>query len=168
MLQPSANANDLIMPKPLFGLGMNIKQKLKILCSTLCCAVLILASLTPLRTNAAGDDLLVSGMVLDRTISGFGRDFSYYYSAFWRDLPATSGMTLVIQERVYPQAGTLLWLELNQRKIYQTYLGRRQQDIRMFAEQAVIATIEEIARIQSANMLGTNNAELDDFLEVNL
>ncbi|MDZ7901492.1 MAG: curli production assembly/transport protein CsgE [Rheinheimera sp.] len=131
------------------------------------CAVLFLSLLgmSPHSTIAAEDELLVSGMVLDRTISGFGRDFSYYFSAYWRDLPATSGMTLVIHERVYPQAGTLLWLELNQRRIYQTYLGRRQQDMREFAEQAVMATIEEIARLQSANMLGEDSTELENYLD---
>lgn len=121
--------------------------------------------MSPHSTIAAEDELLVSGMVLDRTISGFGRDFSYYFSAYWRDLPATSGMTLVIHERVYPQAGTLLWLELNQRRIYQTYLGRRQQDMREFAEHAVMATIEEIARLQSANMLGEDSTELENYLD---
>jgi curli production assembly/transport component CsgE len=170
MLHPSANAKFNTQPKLGSSLGMRIKLCLKTLCSASRCAVFLFSCwcLTPAPSHAAGDDLLVSGMVLDRTISGFGRDFSYYFSAYWRDLPATAGMTLVIQERVYPQAGTLLWLELNQRRIYQTYLGRRQQDMRMFAEQAVIATIEEIARLQSANMLGADSAELNDFLEVNL
>ena len=151
--------------------SVNVKLKLvtKKLYSASRCAVFVLCILGayPQGSSAAEDELLVSGMVLDRTISGFGRDFSYYFSAYWRDLPATSGMTLVIQERVYPQAGTLLWLELNQRRIYQTYLGRRQQDMREFAEQAVMATIEEIARLQSANMLGSDSSELDNYLEQN-
>ncbi len=131
------------------------------------CAVVLLSLMgMPLHsTLAAEDELLLSGMVLDRTISGFGRDFSYYFLAYWRDLPATSGMTLVIHERVYPQAGTFLWLELNQRRIYQTYLGRRQQNMREFAEQAVMATIEEIARLQSANMLGEDSTELENYLD---
>jgi curli production assembly/transport component CsgE len=123
------------------------------------CCLFSVATLSSSPTCA--DELTLSGLVLDRSISRFGKDFSYYYSAYWRDLPATEGMTLVIHEQVFPQAGTLLWLELNQRRIYQTYLGRRHQDVRQFAEQAVFATIEEIARLQSAHMLGTDG-DLDD------
>lgn len=123
------------------------------------CLIVVVALVS--QTAAVADDLNLSGLVLDRSISRFGKDFSYYYSAYWRDLPATEGMTLVIHEQVFPQAGTLLWLELNQRRIYQTYLGRRHQDVRQFAEQAVFATIEEIARVQSAQMLGADG-DLDD------
>lgn len=120
-------------------------------------------TLAPSTARAQNDDLLLSGMLLDRTISRFGKDFSYYFSAYWRDLPATSGLTLVIHEQVYPQAGTLLWLELNQRRIYQTYFGRRHVDVKAFAEQAVLVTIEELARVQSEQMLGAEQSVDSEF-----
>ncbi len=115
-------------------------------------------ALSPLTASA--DDIELSGLVLDRTISRFGKDFSFYYSGYWRDMPGTEGVSVVIYEQVYPQAGTVLWIEMNQQKIYQTYFGRRYNDVKQMAEQAVLASINELANIQTEKMLGEPTKEL--------
>lgn len=101
----------------------------------------------------AWNDIELSGLVLDRTISRFGKDFSFYYTGYWRDMPSTEGITVVIYEQVYPQAGTFLWVEMNQQRIYQTYFGRRHNNVRDMAEQAVLASINELATLRTAQML---------------
>ena len=111
----------------------------------------------------ADDGLLISGMLLDRTITRHGKQFVDIYGAYWRDLPGTEGLTLIVHEQIYPQAGTLLTVELGQRRVYQTYLGRRLQEIRPLAEQAVLQTLPELARQQAERMLGG-----DDLLSVEL
>ncbi|CAM3824913.1 curli production assembly/transport protein CsgE [Rheinheimera salexigens] len=108
----------------------------------LCCSVAVRAT-----------DIELGGLVLDRTISRFGKDFSFYYSGYWRDMPATEGITVVIYEQVYPQAGTFLWVEMNQTRIYQTYFGRRYNDVKQMAEQAILISINELANIQTSKML---------------
>ncbi|WP_397472830.1 curli production assembly/transport protein CsgE [Rheinheimera sp.] len=100
------------------------------------------------------DDIELSGMVLDRSISRFGKDFAFYYSGYWRDMPATEGVTVVIYEQVYPQSGTFLWVEMNQTRVYQTYFGRRYNDVKQMAEQAILLSINELANIQAGKMLG--------------
>ena len=99
-------------------------------------------------------DIELGGLVLDRTISRFGKDFTFYYSGYWRDMPSTDGVTVVIYEQVYPQAGTFLWVEINQTRVYQTYFGRRYNDVKQMAEQAVLLSINELANIQTGKMLG--------------
>ncbi|MGP9800950.1 curli production assembly/transport protein CsgE [Rheinheimera sp. NSM] len=99
-------------------------------------------------------DIELGGLVLDRTISRFGKDFTFYYSGYWRDMPSTDGVTVVIYEQVYPQAGTFLWVEMNQTRVYQTYFGRRYNDVKQMAEQAVLLSINELANIQTGKMLG--------------
>ena len=69
-------------------------------------------------------------------------------------MPATDGVTVVIYEQVYPQAGTFLWVEMNQNRIYQTYFGRRYNDVKQLAEHAVLLSVNELANIQAAKMLG--------------
>lgn len=123
-------------------------------------AAWLLSHSTPL---VADDGLLISGMLLDRTISRHGKQFVDIYSAYWRELPGTEGLTLVVHEQIYPQAGTLLTVQLGQRRIYQTYLGRRLQEIRPLAEQAVLQTLPELARQQAERMLGG-----DELLSVEL
>lgn len=105
---------------------------------------------------ASDDGLLMSGMLLDKTISRQGKQFSDVYSAYWRELPGTAGLTVIVQEQIYPQAGTLLTVQLGARRIYQTYLGRRLQDIKPLAEQAVLQTVPELARQQAELMLGAD------------
>ena len=112
---------------------------------------------------ASDDGLLISGMLLDKTISRQGKQFSDIYSAYWRELPGTEGLTVVLYEQIYPQAGTLLAVQLGSRRIYQTYLGRRLQDIKPLAEQAVLQTMPELARQQAERMLGS-----DEWLTVEL
>jgi len=112
---------------------------------------------------ATDDGLLISGMLLDKTISRQGKQFCDIYSAYWRELPGTAGVTVVVQEQIYPQAGTLLTVQLGSQRIYQTYLGRRLQDIRPLAEQAVLQTMPPLARLQAERMLGA-----DEWLSVEL
>ena len=119
------------------------------------CTLLLLQSF-----SSQSADIELSGLVLDRTISRFGKDFSFYYSGYWRDMPSTEGITVVIYEQVYPQAGTFLWVEMNQKRIYQTYFGRRQNDVRQMAEQAILISVNELASIQTEKMLGRQETEL--------
>lgn len=75
-------------------------------------------------------------------------------------MPSTEGITVVIYEQVYPQAGTFLWVEMDQKRIYQTYFGRRQNDVRQMAEQAILLSVNELASIQTEKMLGRQETEL--------
>ena len=105
-------------------------------------------------TTSVAEDIELGGIVLDRSISRFGKDFAFYYAGYWRDMPQTEGVTVVIHERVYPQAGTFLWVEINQTRIYQTYFGRRHNDVKQMAEQAILLSVNELANIQAAKMFG--------------
>ncbi|ASG66765.1 curli production assembly protein CsgE [Idiomarina piscisalsi] len=108
--------------------------------------LLIIILITPF---SHADEIELGGMVLDRTISLFGKDFFFYYTSYWRDIPSTNGITVVVNERVYPQAGTYLWVEMEQKKVFETYFGRRQNDVKKLAEQAILISINEVARIKA-------------------
>lgn len=115
--------------------------------------ILLLALLfTPI---SQADDIELGGMVLDRTISRFGKDFFFYYTSYWRDIPSTNGMTVVIHEQIFPQAGTRLWVEIERTKIFETYFGRRQNDVKKLAEQAILISINEVARIKADSVFDT-------------
>ncbi|SNY41315.1 curli production assembly/transport component CsgE [Arsukibacterium tuosuense] len=113
-----------------------------------------------LPVKVAANDIELSGLVIDRTISRFGKDFMFYYSGHWRDMPATEGVSVVIYEQVYPQAGTFLWVEMNQQRVYQTYFGRRYNNVKEMAEQAILRSINELANIQASMLLGEQDQEI--------
>lgn len=105
--------------------------------------------------TAHASELSLGGMVLDRTLSRFGKDFTFYYASYWREIPGTDGMTVVIHEQVFPQAGTLLWVEIDQQRIFQATFGRRQNDVKELAEQAILQSIQVIALKNTEELFNT-------------
>lgn len=121
------------------------------------CVIVALLFISPV--NANDEDIEISGLVIDRTLTRFGKDFHFYYSGYWRELPFTQGFNVTLYETVYPQAGTLLTLEVNGNQIYRTHFGRRASPIKERAEEAVLLTIDHIAQVR-ANALTTEMAPI--------
>ena len=122
-----------------------MRARISILLLVFCCS-------QPLRAQDA--DIEISGLVIDRTLTRFGKDFSFYYSSYWRDLPFTQGFNVTLYETVFPQAGTLLTLEVNGITIYKTHFGRRASPIKERAEQAILLTIDHLARVRANAITG--------------
>jgi len=99
-----------------------------------------------ISTSAAEVD--VGGLLLDSTVTRFGKEFFYQFSQFWPDIPNTEGINLQIKEQVVPRAGTKLSLVMNNQVIYVTHLGRRQSPIKPRVEQAIFILIEALAQSQ--------------------
>lgn len=86
-----------------------MKQLKQRLLTYVLCPFLLLAS----PITIADNDIEISGLVIDRTLTRFGKDFGFYYSSYWRELPFTQGFNVTLYETVFPQAGTVLTLEVN-------------------------------------------------------
>lgn len=114
------------------------------------CLLLCVSMLFVMPVAAEESDIEISGLVIDRTLTRFGKDFGFYYSGYWRDLPFTQGFNVTLYETVYPQAGTLLTLEVNGTQIYRTHFGRRAAPIKERAEQALLITIDYIAQVRAS------------------
>ncbi|GIU43357.1 curli production assembly protein CsgE [Shewanella algidipiscicola] len=114
--------------------------------------LLILCCVTPIQ--AQDNDIEISGLVIDRTVTRFGKDFVFYYASYWRDLPFTQGFNVTLYETVFPQAGTLLTLEVNGVTIYKTHFGRRASPIKERAEQAILLTIDYLAQARANAITG--------------
>ncbi len=92
------------------------------------------------------DDITLSGIVLDRTISRFGKEFVRQFTLSWQEVPETAGVNLVIKETKLPRSGTRLVIEVKGRLIYQTYFGMRQKPMKDVVKQATYYAIEGVAR----------------------
>ena len=130
-------------------------------CLLICilCPFLLLAS----SSSFADNDIEISGLVIDRTLTRFGKDFGFYYSSYWRDLPFTQGFNVTLYETVFPQAGTVLTLEVNGTRIYSTHFGRRANPIKESAEQAILLTIDYLAQVRANAITGDFSGTSDDF-----
>lgn len=115
--------------------------------------------LPPLKEDAQQDnDIVLSGIVLDRTISRFGKEFVRQFNLAWQDVPQTAGVNLVIKETKLARSGTRLVIEVNGRLIYQTYFGMRHKSVEEVVKQAIYYAIEGVARI-NVDVSGPDLAE---------
>lgn len=96
--------------------------------------------------NSNEQDIDISGLVLDSTISRQGQEFSRQVSRYWQEIPNTVGQNVVIKEVIVPQAGTMLEVVLDNRIVYRTYLGRRLSPINEKVEQAVLVLVDALSR----------------------
>jgi curli production assembly/transport component CsgE len=109
--------------------------------------ILLLLLLCP-STLVFAEEVEIGGLLIDNTISRFGREFSYQFSQFWPDIPNTGGLNVQIKEQAVPRAGTKLSVIMNHQVIYVTYLGRRQAPIKPQVEQAIYILIDALAQSQ--------------------
>ncbi|QYX65688.1 curli production assembly/transport protein CsgE [Shewanella putrefaciens] len=136
-----------------------MKQLKQRLLTYVLCPILLLASPITLADN----DIEISGLVIDRTLTRFGKDFGFYYSSYWRELPFTQGFNVTLYETVFPQAGTVLSLEVNGTRIYTTHFGRRANPVKESAEQAILITIDYLAQVRANAITGDFSGTSDDF-----
>ncbi|MFA3790080.1 CsgE family curli-type amyloid fiber assembly protein [Aliiglaciecola sp. SL4] len=94
----------------------------------------------------AADELTLSGLLLDNTISRQGHEFASEFGKYWRDIPDTFGQNVHIKEIIVPQAGTKLTVRFDNQIIYQTYMGRRQTPIKERVETAVVLLVDALSR----------------------
>ncbi|MEM6248856.1 curli production assembly/transport protein CsgE [Shewanella vaxholmensis] len=136
-----------------------MKQLKQRLLTYVLCPFLLLVSPITLADN----DIEISGLVIDRTLTRFGKDFGFYYSSYWRELPFTQGFNVTLYETVFPQAGTVLSLEVNGTRIYTTHFGRRANPVKESAEQAILITIDYLAQVRANAITGDFSGTSDDF-----
>ncbi len=122
----------------------------------------LLISFIP-QSFANSEGIEISGLVVDRTLTRFGKDFNFYYSSYWRDLPYTQGYNVTLTETVFPQAGTLLLLEINGTAIYKTHFGRRISPVEEKAKEAMLVTLDYIAHARANEMTGGISQQFDGF-----
>lgn len=94
-------------------------------------------------------ELTLSGLVVDRTISRFGKDFYRNFSVLWQEVPPslTEGVNLVIKETIVPRSGTRLEIAIDDKVIYLTHFGRRNTVVKQQVEQAIFHVMSGLARL---------------------
>jgi len=110
--------------------------------------------------SVKSEEIALSGFLVDRTISRFGRDFYQYFGVLWREMPIsmTEGVNLVIKETIVPRSGTRLVIEIDNQPIYMTQFGRRNTIVKHQVEQALYTVVDNLVRINF-------NSQNDDLAE---
>lgn len=87
----------------------------------------------------------VGGLVIDRTSTRFGKLFYAAFCSRLRDVPEMNDTHVVITESPIHQSGTRLTVEVNNIRVFQTYLGRRgSSEMEELADHAVMLSAQHV------------------------
>lgn len=113
------------------------------------CLSLVLFSALMLgqSVDAKSNEIEISGLVLDNTISRQGHEFAVQLGRFWQEIPNTFGKNVIVKEIIVPQAGTRLDVVFDNKIVYRTYLGRRLLPLDEKVGQAVYRLVDAVAQV---------------------
>jgi curli production assembly/transport component CsgE len=97
-------------------------------------------------TMSIAQEIAISGLIIDSTISRQGHDFANQISRFWQEIPNTFGENVVVKEIILPQAGTQVDVIFDNKIVYRTYFGRRLLPLDEKVNQAVVRLVDAVAQ----------------------
>jgi len=81
------------------------------------------------------DDIEISGLLIDETLTRRGRDFFYYFSRNWQSLSET--LTIIVKERQDRGSSTSVLIFANDTLVYKRFLERLPDAVEESAKKAV-------------------------------
>ena len=89
--------------------------------------VVVLTSLS--LSKSVSNELEISGFIIDKTISRFGKIYFSNISSRWEEHEQLGNYSISIEERYTPQIGSLVVIRLNGEMVMQLTLGRKEDII---------------------------------------
>jgi len=82
-----------------------------------------------LSSKNVDDELDISGFILDKTVSRFGKIYFSNISSRWEEHAQLGSYSIIVEEKYVPQTGSLAVIYLNGKKVMQLSLGRKEHVI---------------------------------------
>ena len=99
------------------------------------------------------DDLLLGGVVTNQTITTIGQEFYRSFLDVWREQPKSSQFSLAIYERPSARWGSLIWVEQNYQRLYQTFLYAGRANAKATAEAAAMLVYNRASELELQELL---------------
>jgi curli production assembly/transport component CsgE len=96
----------------------------------------------PLQTEDS-----LRGLVVDRTVTFFGREFYSQFVDVWREQPAAAEIDLVIHERPDARFGSEISVEFDRRTEFRAFVSPARSHIRSLAESAAVGLAHKLAEV---------------------
>ncbi|RBL67720.1 hypothetical protein C3E98_030345 [Pseudomonas sp. MWU13-2625] len=109
------------------------------------------------RAQAAARSALpedqLGGTVTTDAVTLAGRDFYTYVSNTWAENPLSEGYMVAIHERPSGRYGSLIWVEFQQKRVFQTFLPIARENVRAVAESAANISFQTVIQDDLSNLL---------------
>lgn len=80
---------------------------------------------------------LLTGIVVNQTMTVLGWDFFHYFSSSWRESPASESYSVSVHERPTAIWGSEIWVEYNHQRVFHTYLSPARSAVKDISAAAV-------------------------------
>ncbi|WP_081066683.1 CsgE family curli-type amyloid fiber assembly protein [Burkholderia cepacia] len=102
--------------------------------------------------NALPEDQL-GGTVTTDAVTLAGRDFYTYFSQTWSEIPLSERYLVAIHERPSGRYGSLIWVEFQQKRVFQTFLPIARANVKAVAESAASISFQTVIQDDLSNLL---------------
>ena len=82
-----------------------------------------------------------------------GRDFYTYFSQTWSEIPLSERYMVAIHERPSGRYGSLIWVEFQQKRVFQTFLPIARANVKAVAESAAGISFQTVIQDDLSNLL---------------
>lgn len=94
----------------------------------------------------SGDDL-ITGVVIDQTLTLVGHEFHTNFANYWKDLPCIDHRVLTIYERPSARWGSLVWVEYEHQVTFRAFLSPTMARRKSTAEGAARFVCDRVAEL---------------------
>jgi len=101
--------------------------------------------------RALGDTL--GGIVTNQTITLAGEDFYTSFAQAWRDMSLSDRYVVSIHERPSARWGSLIWVEFEQRRVFDTFLPVARANVAAVAVRAASTAYQNVVQADIARLL---------------
>ncbi|WP_322048680.1 CsgE family curli-type amyloid fiber assembly protein [Paraburkholderia sp. J67] len=93
------------------------------------------------------------GTVTTDAVTLAGRDFFTWFARTWGDIPLSERYVVAIHERPSGRYGSLIWVEYQQKRVFQTFLPIARANVRPVAESAANLAFQTVIQGDLSNLL---------------
>ncbi|WP_158904562.1 CsgE family curli-type amyloid fiber assembly protein [Burkholderia sp. L27(2015)] len=98
-------------------------------------------------------DEMLGGIVTNQTMTLVGEDFYTSFAQAWRDMPLGDRYVVSIHERPSARWGSLIWVEFEQRRVFDTFLPAARANVASVAVRAASTAYQNVVQADIARLL---------------
>lgn len=95
----------------------------------------------------------LGGIVTNDAVTLVGQDFYTYFSQAWTQMPLSERYIVSVHERPSARYGSLVWVEFDQRRVFQAFLPIARSNVRPIAESAAASALQTVMQADIARLL---------------
>jgi curli production assembly/transport component CsgE len=95
----------------------------------------------------------IGGIVTDDAVTLVGQDFYSAFAQAWIQMPMSERYIVSIHERPSARYGSLVWVEYEQRRVFEAFLPIARANVRPIAEGAAASALQTVMQADIARLL---------------